>query len=240
MSGIQRNKAHARAYVIGEDVFSTKEDIEKKIQHILYKYPLGQSVDHEDARFLLAVLQNHPRVAEKIANGVDGFLVQSNAVFSRQRCFYIVHPGGTKTAFSYMRCLYPATPRTLFMATCRRIIGEQLFQFKERYFLQYQDEQGMVPCSITGVWIDRSQSHVDHIPPLTFEQIVTDFIASRALCVEAVETQEVPADTIGRTFVNRDLLEDWREYHRTHARYRVISAFANLSIVKHQHHRAIK
>ncbi|MER5584136.1 DCL family protein [Streptomyces asoensis] len=105
----------AKPVDIGTKHFPTKAAATAHCQQILYAYPgqpgtgAGQPQDVTDAEhvaFLKALIQRHPDVAEKTEPGIAGFKVQVNPDGKgNTRCFYVVHPDGSATDFSFRSCL---------------------------------------------------------------------------------------------------------------------------------------
>lgn len=64
-----------------------------------------------DQRLLGELLALHPRAAEKVGPGVEHFYVAGAAYGSR--CFYVKRTDGTRTDFSYLKCL--AAPKAAIL-----------------------------------------------------------------------------------------------------------------------------
>jgi hypothetical protein len=98
--------------------------------------------------------------------------------------------------------------------------------FKQQFF----DKQTEPVCELTHEPIAFVGSHVDHIPPFTFEQLVKDFCEEYEIDLKAVPIRNDKGDN---KYV--DLLDDdriaalWVEYHKRHAVLRVVSQRGNLS-----------
>jgi hypothetical protein len=227
-------------YLVGNEGFRTKEDALKRIRGILYAYEPGQTVSEDDAQFLLALLQMHQRASDKIGCGVAAFEVQLNPRIPKLRHFVIIRMDGSETDFSFIKCLKLPSPKNIFRRTCRLAIAEQIIEFKASYYSQHQNDLGQIRCPLTGEWIIRTQAHVDHLPPLTFDTLVEDFITSRALNIDTVQITESEQGDIGTIFADSALAADWMAYHKEHACLRVVSAFANLSVVTREHHHALR
>ncbi|XP_057861419.2 DNA-directed RNA polymerase V subunit 1 isoform X1 [Cryptomeria japonica] len=70
------------------------------------RYNSGDRLWPEDEREVLEkVLIHHPEAEAKMGCGVDFIVVDNHAQFSSTRCFYIVRKDGTRTDFSYLKCL---------------------------------------------------------------------------------------------------------------------------------------
>jgi hypothetical protein len=88
---------------IGGHDFEKKDDARAYVKDLLYKYELGDTVDHVDTQFLKALLDRHPEKAEKIGVGVASFQVRS-ADFGT-RCFWITRKDNSSEKFSTKVCI---------------------------------------------------------------------------------------------------------------------------------------
>lgn len=227
--------ADFKGYILNGQFFKTKDDVCQKIRDILHSYSMGSRVSEDDAKFLLDLLCNHPSADSKIGTGVEAFEIRQNPRFTKSRCFYLIRIDGSEEDFSYTKCLYPPTSLAIFKNICRKLVGIQLFWLKSACFRKNANEDRRIQCPITGEWVTEDQAHVDHIPPDTFEKLVTDFIAQNNINVEEVEIREAEGDAeIGKTFTDASLAEEWIKYHNENAKLRVVSSYANLSIIGRQ------
>jgi len=184
---------------------------------------------------LLDLLRSHPSAESKIGTGVEAFEIRQNPRFTKSRCFYLIRIDASEEDFSYTKCLYPPTSLAVFKSICRKLVGIRLFWLKSAYFRKNASEDGRIQCPITGEWVTEDQAHVDHIPPDTFEKLVTDFITQNNINVEEVEIREAEGETeVGKTFASTSLADEWVKYHNENAKLRVVSAYANLSIIGRQ------
>ncbi|XCM28826.1 DCL family protein [Streptomyces parvus] len=100
---------------IGNEHFPTKTAATARCQEILRTYPgtpgsgAGQPqavTSAEHIAFLRALVARHPEAPDKIGSGIEGFKVQVNPKGEgNTRCFYVVHPDGSGTHFSFKNCL---------------------------------------------------------------------------------------------------------------------------------------
>jgi hypothetical protein len=204
-------------------------DVRQEIQRILHSYPIGSRVNSEDAKFLLDILYNHPEADAKIGCGIKAFEVRKNTRYTNHRCFYIIRIDKSEDDFSTSKCLAYPNPLRVFKSICRALIGMQMYYLKTDYFRKHSDRGGFVQCPITEEWVTQDNAHIDHIPPVTFDKLVTDFINLYNIDVEKVELRE---SDVGKTFASIALADKWIAYHNKHAKLRVVSAHANLSIIK--------
>lgn len=105
----------AKPVDVGDEHFPTKAAATARCQEILRSYPgapgtgAGQPQDVTDpahTAFLTALVAKHPEASEKIGTGIAGFKVQVNPKGTgNTRCFYVVHPDGSSTHFSFSSCV---------------------------------------------------------------------------------------------------------------------------------------
>ena len=230
MPGIQRTISDC--YIVGEEVFRTKNDVTKRVRDILHAYRLGQMLGSDHFTFILDLLRNHPRATEKIGCGVSAITVEQNPRYRNGRGFLVSRSDGTTTDFSYNKCITPVTAIQYFSHACREVVSGQIQAYKKGYFDEYANEQGLVQCPITREWVNKELAHVDHIQPQTFQMLVDTFIKERRIDRNTVEYRGLEDGAIGREFADEELAAAWAEYHRKNAKLQVISRTANLSIVK--------
>lgn len=100
---------------IGNECFPTKTAVTARCQEILRAYP-GQTgtgagqpqevTDPTHVAFLTELVQRHPEAEEKIGSGIAAFKVQvSPTGQGNTRCFWVIHPDGSATHFSFKSCL---------------------------------------------------------------------------------------------------------------------------------------
>lgn len=70
----------------------------KEVDRIKRAYPDGEPLSGSDAKFVYAVLTNHPRAAAKIGPGVRA--ITANTFVSNTRCFFVIRTDGTAVDFS--------------------------------------------------------------------------------------------------------------------------------------------
>lgn len=93
----------AKPHTIGLHTFDTQAAAVAFIQEVLYRHPLLEPITSDDHAFLLELLKKHPRAAEKIGAGVNYFTVEKAK--GGTQCFYITRIDGSRSEFSFMKCL---------------------------------------------------------------------------------------------------------------------------------------
>lgn len=217
-------------FIIGGSLFSTKEALRIDIRRRIALYEDREPFSAEDEQFFLDLLTHHPRATIKMGCGVMGFFVARNPVYTNTQCLYLVRTDGSTTDWSWTECLQPTPHRHKIRHACRVLLEPQMFGLKQIFFGGMGE---VVPCPITGHPMTFTTAHVDHIPPLTFEKLFTDFVQQEHLDLASVLLSSEGLDNSYQdTLADTGLATRWLAYHNAFAQLRVISARANLSEVK--------
>lgn len=192
------------------------EITKNQVRDILYSYGIGSILTSEDQRILEQVLQKHHHAAKKIGTGVDYFSV--NDGFYGTRCFYVHRTDGTRIDFSFLSCF--TKPKNDFAKAARKSVEPFIMNF--RYSLPEKFN-----CPILGIPIMRKNCHVDHIAPLTFKNIIAQFL-------DIYKPQNIQYDYsgIGVSFIDKQLEKEFIQFHAIVSNLRGISKKANLSLPK--------
>lgn len=196
--------------------------------------PIESAQDHED---LLALLERydaaHGEEDSKIGVGVDVFEVRTNSGSGGPtRGFWVRRVDGTITDFSFPWAIrgIPKPQSQEFADACRAAVEQELKAAKRRFFETYADSNGHVPCELTDALVSFETAHVDHAHP-SFGALVITFRAARGWHKDIpVGTLTKPADSqFTTTFVDPDVADAFKAFHRGSATLRVIASGANLS-----------
>jgi hypothetical protein len=196
---------------------SAKEEIQKRLHAAETETPL------DDFEFWMNLLERHPSASDKIGCGVVSFKVTLNRY--RQRCLYAIRWDGTPVDFSFLKCLRPSTPKELFAKALRHAVEDQIIAFREAVF----SGQETTICPILGKAVTRSQVNVDHEPPWRFETLVQKFSIDEKVDPKTAVAPSVDGE-LGRRLSDPALEARFREFHKTHAKLRVISEEAHRNI----------
>lgn len=208
---------------IGDEVFATKKAAGDRIREILYRYGIGHALGAADESFMRDVLALHPESEQKIGVGVARIEVRQNM---GSRGFWVVRTDGSATDFSFLACLTPPTHEHDVRRALRTAVRDQVRAFRDRE---------LVPgarCAVTMELLDGLEVHVDHDPP--FEDLVRAFMAARGLSfgdMAVVATADGATDTV---LADHALAAEWSVYHAEHARLRLTTRHANLSVLRRQ------
>lgn len=218
---------------IGGVHFATKEALKREIRRRIASYEDQEPFVSDDVLFFSDVLAMHPQAALKRGAGIAGFFVAQNPVYPQTRTLYLLRVDGSSTDWSWTECLRPTLHKQKLRHALRALIEPDTMGFKRAFFQEHGD---VVLCPLAHIPMIFDTAHVDHIPPDTFETLVAAFFNAYH-----VDERSILFDSEGRdhfyqdTLVDTDLAQHWVRYHREHAHLRVISGFANTSLVTRGH-----
>jgi hypothetical protein len=213
-----------------ERIFETKTKLLAECKAMLARYRNGEDINEADSEFLRGLLERHPEALQKIGCGVKRFF--KDRTDQGTDCFWLERQDGISTDFSYISCVN-ARGRSLyqeFAEACRRAVQPYLNAAKNAHFEKYGNAEGKVPCEITGEMVARYESHLDHKKPMTFQVIVTTFIAANRIEVRRGMLSISRDAQFVTTFMDKDLEQKFCEYHKDVAKLRIIKARENLSL----------
>lgn len=214
-----------------EAVFESKTEALAFCKAMLARYRKGDDINERDSQFLRNLLERHPEAHQKIGCGVRRFF--RDRTDQGTDCFWLEREDGTPpTDFSYKSCVNAKTKSIYqeFAEACRQAVQPDLNKAKKEHFERHGDAEGKIPCEVTGEMVALYESHLDHKKPMTFQVIVTTFIAANKIEVKA-DMLSTPEDAqFSTTFVDEELQRKFREYHRSVASLRIVKARTNLSL----------
>ena len=213
-------------YEIAGEKFASKDAIQEHVRDILHGTPDKSPLHGEQRKFMEELLTWHHSYEQKVGCGVAEIFVQQNEGFPT-RCFWIRRTDGTVTDFSFKHCLTPKKPMDNLNSALRAEVLDQILDCKLEFFRKV----GPKNCPISGQTITSSNCHVDHADP-TFQTIVSMWIASRSINVNEVKICGFGDGEITKSLEDCKQSNDWRCFHLGLANLRVVSRFANLSILK--------
>lgn len=216
-------------YLLNGITFTSKDAIKKHVQGIFAAYKEGQSLNADDQKFVLALLEWHPHASQKIGVGVASVRIHIPKPWTTKG-FLLVRVDGSTTDFSYKVCLNPklADQTVKFAAACRRAIAWEVAEFKRSTF----GEEQTVWCSEEMREITKSESHVDHYP-VPFCDLVDQYVAQTG--IERKNVGFIEGDNVAVVKFSDPLLEqDFANWHRQNAQLRIISGKANVSLGAHR------
>lgn len=169
----------SKPVIIATREFGSQGEATQFFKAMLNRYGPGQKVSDLDFLDLSALLERHPEYANKVGAGVGHFEVVMTE--HGTQCFRVVRTDGSGTDFSYLTCVRgrPPSRKTEVASGFRQAVRIDLFRARDQFFADHKDAEGLVVCAVTGERLKPHEGHMDHRAPLTFEVIVTTFLAAR-------------------------------------------------------------
>jgi hypothetical protein len=189
--------------------YTTKKAAREAVQAWFASCQDGAILVGRDLRMALDILEAHPHYEWKCRGGVFGFYVGPNAEWPATRCLTMISGEHGHEALSYRVALGIAPAEPSFRSAAREAVAFTIRQFKREEF-----RAGRGVCAITGQRLLESETHVDHAPPWTFEEIIRDFLARQG---------EMPVIHNGSTDTFEHALDAERflNFHNERARLRL-------------------
>ena len=198
-----------------------KTQIKDYVNRLVGRYETEVDLSAEDFDFMLTLLLSHENSTEKIGPGVKRMWLQSTRYGNK--CFWLERLDGTKTDFSYYKCLTASNDHSDYLKACRKAIEPLVIGVRDSVF----GDRDKICCPILGIQITRHESHVDHYPH-QFIDLAKEFFISQNKKIEVDHGD----GRIGVIFKDKDMEKSWVEFHEKHASLRVISEKANLQLKK--------
>jgi hypothetical protein len=211
--------------------FKTKAELTAYCRRIRETTPTDQPITGEIHDFLLALLERHPEAAKKIGCGVAHFEVRVNNHVAPSLGMWLVRTDGSETDWSPRECISPTSRRSKVLSACRNAVMHQIRDFQR---VQREKFGLYMKCPITGESVMTGLAHVDHALPKTFERLVEMFLDGEGLAFSTVELSSEEDGVFCDRFADPDLELRWRRYHYQNAELRLVSAKANLSVLRKQ------
>ena len=215
--------------IIATREFPSQGDATDFFKAMLNRYKPGDRVHNNDFLDLSALLERHPEYAIKVGCGVDHFEVIMTE--HGTQCFRVIRADGTGTDFSYPTCVRgrPPSLKAEVSSGFRQAVRIDLYRARDKFFAEHKDGDGLIICAVTKERLKPDQGHMDHRPPLTFEVIVTTFLAARGLSLEHVPISSGADDQVVTEITDLDLREAFRAYHASVARLDFVKSTTNLA-----------
>ncbi len=198
--------------------FETRAACKDHVRALLACYQVGQTLSETDTAFMLALLEQHPDSASKIGCGVASFRLSTDTHWRKTQYARIVRIDGSEEDFSWQKCIDGESQMKKVLGALRVAVSDQVIAFRDRELVS-----GAV-CPFRGVRLTADTSHVDHVRPLTFQQLAESWLAGR-------DVQLAKRDFYSE-IEDPDALASWRAFHLERARLRLVSKAANLSDAK--------
>lgn len=216
---------------IAGETFPSVAAAERRIRDILSRYARAASMERiggADRAFVEALIARHPRAQKIIDCGIAHICMQRVPFQEHLRRFVVIRRDGSWRDFSWRKCLHPSDALDDARRICRRLVADQVAGFARAF---WREHPRGATCPVLGVPITPETAHVDHAPPL-FHELVQEWLDAERLELEDIEIAYKTSYQGASEFADPLLAERWREFHREHARLRVVSARANLSTLR--------
>ena len=209
---------------IGPNRFPSRQAAVIFFQEILRKAELTDA-DETNLRHLLRL---HPDARQKIGPGISHFTTLADGW--GKKCFHVFRLDGTSTDFSYLVCIHGApTHKYQVSQAFRMVVRWDILSLRDTYFEYLFDEPGKVACMISGKLLSKSEGHMDHRPPWTFDKIVREFLHYKKLELPEIELAPSQDNQIAYALANPTLGEEFRIYHNERANLLFVTKAINLS-----------
>jgi Protein of unknown function (DUF3223) len=221
--------ARGNPVILATRSFATQALAAAYFKAILGRYQPGDRVNDVDALDLASLLERHDEYSAKVGCGVDHYEIMMTE--HGTPCFRISRTDGSGTDFSYRHCITqrPPTRKQEVSQAFRRVVRFDLYDARDQFFSAHKDAEGLVVCAETGERIGRDQAHMDHRAPLTFEVIVTTFLAGRGLSLAQVPLTTGQDNQVSPEIIDSVLAEAFRRYHAQVALLDIVKNTANLA-----------
>lgn len=207
--------------------FKSKKEIIEHVRVIMKNNNNNVFLNDMDSNFMFDLLQWHEEFDEKSGVGIDKFFIMDNEQYTNTRTFRILRFDGSTTHFSFMACLNNKTKKHRVIKAFRYHIESQIKDFKTEFF----NNNSLVFCEFTKERLYSYACHVDHIKPKTFKKLMSDFMQNESLSFDNIDLLD-SKDKYNEEFKNKELINKWFDYHKNNAELRVVSAKANLTILR--------
>lgn len=209
--------------------FPTQKAAIEYFRNMLNRYAVGERVNPDDTLDLLALVQRHPEAAKKIGIGIDHLKV--TRTLEGSNCFYIVRRDGSGTDFSFYSCVAGRAPtrKQEVSEAFREAVKLYIWSKRDNFYQDHSRADGLLPCARTKEWIRRDEGHIDHMPPMTFEVIVTTFLAGRGLSYDQVSISRGADNQTKAVLMDASIAEQFSEYHKEVATLDFVKFSVNLA-----------
>jgi hypothetical protein len=203
----------SKPLTIASRSFASQKEATEFFRAMLRSYTPGNCVNDMDALHLAALLERHSEYVQKVGCGLDHFSVVMTE--HGTPCFNLMRRDGTGTEFSYLHCITqrPPSRKQEVSSAFRWLVRLDLFKKRDEFFAEFADAAGFVTCAETGERITKSEAHMDHRAPMTFEVIVLTFLAARGMAYVDVPITEGRDNQTTAEITDLVMGEEFRRYH---------------------------
>lgn len=191
-------------------------------------FDLPNSLENSDFSWLMVFLSRHPKWEQKSKSYIEKAQIQCDVA---KKGFEVVlcYAGGLKDPISWRDAARGSgsTEKAAFDRAFRGTIVEQIFAFRDQEKAKSVEfrcsgvlAQGC-PHKTVGSPSDGKLFHVDHEDP-SFKDIVTSFLKDKANTWTYDDIVIHPNANLNTTVWKGEKGEQWRQYHRSKAKLRLL------------------
>ncbi len=201
--------------------FESKDDCADYFKELLHKYPVESILTGDDHILLNELIKRHPCALQKIGCGVKAFKIGSLVT---ARAFFVVRLDDSIEDFSYQKCITQPSKLSLFKKAARNTIARQVLDYKNMHYVPN------MKCPLSGMVISSTKdAHIDH-HPISFDQIITDFVQMNNLDIEKIPlSSRDQLQNVGDVIGDEQIADEFYKYHKQVAKFRLIHACINLT-----------
>jgi len=176
---------------INNKEFKNKTQTLSYFKKVLNSYSVGQFLSDEHQLEILDLLKFHENYEHKLGCGISKIQISTN--FWSAKAFLIHRIDGSTTDFSYLKCLNPPTFERNIYTCCRNAIFEDIKPLIER------------------------GKHLHH-EEISFKKLVDDWMKTGIKITEEDMSKSSDDNNIVKHFVNNELTDSFRKYHKENAK----------------------
>lgn len=225
----KKSNRNGNQRVVAGEFFSSDKQLRKRCQQILHGHKIRENLPDADTRFLTSLIRDyHSEPEVKIGVGVKRMWVDKSD--HPTNCFYLERIDGTITEWSFNDCIKNKSKWCNFKDACRNAIRDQTISYKVQRF----QECDSIQCCLTGEELFFGTSHVDHVPPKTFDAILKMFLQTTGIDYNNVLIDPTHDNVSGCWLSDANFVKQWSDFHRKNAVFRLVSRTGNLSYSKRE------
>lgn len=210
----QTTKPWWKNATIRDITFKTRKELETHIRCIINSAEINVPLSDGDYDFMMDVLQHHPEFVEKSYRAYDIVVRINRGLHFSNRGLWFLRGDDTEVDISWPVALNaePTSYERLARDAARYAIHPQIQAFRDR---------GGHTCAICRGAVNRAQTHIDHTPPYTFENLFTRWFGRKVVGLDNTGLHPV--------FSDHSVSLDWQEFHALFAALQVTHGKCNMS-----------
>lgn len=209
--------------------FNSKTSLIEYIRSQIYReYKNYENLSNDHLSFMVDLLRYHDHGDQKVGIGVRRMWIQPNGKYHTPS-FWLERIDGTETDFSFHQCVSPPSVLRDFNQACRAAVATTVVGFRHEYFEKNSVDNKII-CPLSKKSISIYETHVDHAPPYTFENIFNQFIRVKKIQINVNMLEDHSDGKIGNRLKDKKLEMEWIVFHNERASLRCLSRESNLAI----------